>query len=547
MISRCVGAILFLAEASSEVAPLLGDGSSVDWWFAYKLNTHAYPNCSTQRECIFGGDVQDYSYGYGQQYLLASSSDSSMELHTDCLGTGSDPVSKTFDQIYGGVAPNYVIWNDQFYREPLITLSPACSTYSSDPTSCSAPWGHSKGALAWDSEGNGFVMQVTTPSWPGSGSPNHTRTSQGNTLGCIVDDDVLVAQHFFALRLTASDTKAVLRALQVASVVTDPLNEQLVKISNSPSDIADLVNGLGQLDDSTTPFQASLSTAGVKLIAKPHSLEVPAWQMVSSVLQVPLRTATWWASPAIPSAQAGTPGCWSSDLATPMEVQIATSGQWQGTSFGLKGGLGTNYNHAKLGHSLTGTLAIMGDMNQMGSYSPETRKCSSSQNSRGGLFFVLDDSILHSGFQDLMTGDTAPYVGETTTSTTTTQITPVSDCGNAGTAASVCGASAYAAAGCVYVPAGDADSCGVKGYGCYRASDMPTSCPEAGGGGDSCGGAGIRSNSCRSSTKVAAGCVYVYSGDASACEVDKWGCYSSVSLPSSCPDKSSATAFLSLV
>merc|ERR1719484_405309 len=90
------------------------------------------------------------------QYLLSSSvggTTQEMVLKTDCLGTGADPVAVTFAQIYNGDASNYVIWNDQFYREPRVNLTPACSTYSSDPTSCSAPWGHSKGAMAWDANG----------------------------------------------------------------------------------------------------------------------------------------------------------------------------------------------------------------------------------------------------------------------------------------------------------------------------------------------------------------------------------------------------------
>ena len=94
-----------------------------------------------------------------------------------------DPVGTTFNQIYDG-ALNYVVWNDQFYNDPQIA---GCGT------SCSAPWGHSKGVLTWDEQGNGVVLQVTTPSWPGAGSKSHRRTD-GNTLGCVTDDNVLVAQ-----------------------------------------------------------------------------------------------------------------------------------------------------------------------------------------------------------------------------------------------------------------------------------------------------------------------------------------------------------------
>jgi len=467
------------------IAPKLGDGSDADWWFAYKLNAASFPNCSTTRECSFGGTVQDYHYGYGMQYLLASNSGGATEkmaLNTNCIGSGADPIAKTFDQIYGGAAPNYVIWNDQFYLEPQIKLDPVCSTYSNHSNSCGAPWGHSKGAMAWDADGNGFIMQVTTPDWPGNGDKGITRPVQGNTLGCIHDDNVEVAQSFFSLKLTPSDTEAVLNAMQTASVVTDPLNIQLVKLSDSPSTLRKLAEGLGVLNTDITPFQQTLSS-GVKLIAKPQALQVPAWQMVSALLKEPLRVASWWTDPKIPSAKAGTPGCWSSTLSTPLEVQIATTGEWDNVKFGLTGGLGPNYNHAKIGHSIGGSLGIMGDQNQMGSYSPDTRHCSSSQNGRGGLFFVVDDATLHSGLKDLLTGETAAYYSGPSPSPSPTPPSP---------------------------------------------GPSPTA---------SCGGAGVASNTCRADDKKAAGCRYVYSADASKCGVSKYGCFADSSLPSGCPDK----------
>lgn len=479
--SLCLTGCGNASSATDTVAPRLGDGSVVDWWFTYKFNTYSFPECSTTRECIFGGTVKEYKYGYGMQYLLASNVNGTTKkgaLRTDCLGTGADPVAKTFDQIYSGNAPNYIIWNDQFYREPQIELTPACSTYSSEPTSCSAPWGHSKGAMAWDENGDGFIMQVTTPDWPGSGDSSIPRPTQGNTLGCIEDDNVEVAQHLFSLKLSPADTEDVLKALHRASVVTDPSNAQLVKLTTGPSNLAALAKGLGTLDTSASPYQASLSS-GAKVIAKPQALHVPSWQMVSALVGKPLRTATWWQSPEILSAEAGIPGCWSSDLDTPQEVQIATSGQWQNTTFGLTGGLGQNYNHAKLGHSINGTLAIMGDMNQMGSYTPDLRKCDSSQNARGGLFFVLDDPTLHSDLKELMTGTTADYYNKTNG---TTNIT--------------------------------------------------------------CGGAGISASSCRSTSKAEAGCTYVYSANAAACDVSKYGCYNNTELPADCPDKKSSRTFV---
>jgi len=233
--------------ADTSLAPLLGDGSSADWWFVFKLATAGFEGCSGTPSCIFGGDVQSYSTGFGLQYLEAHSvggSTSALALNSNCLGSSDDPVSKTFAQIFDGSAPNYVIWNDQFYGDPQPAISPHCSS-----TECGSPWGHSKGVVAWAEDGTGFVMQVSTPDWPGNGDKSKTRT-QGNTLGCVEDNDVKVAQHFFSVRLaTADDTKAVLQALQTASAVTDPANSELVKLTKGPSDLARLAKSLGQLSD----------------------------------------------------------------------------------------------------------------------------------------------------------------------------------------------------------------------------------------------------------------------------------------------------------
>jgi hypothetical protein len=49
--------------------------------------------------------------------------------------------------------------------------------------------------------------------------------------------------------------------------------------------------------------------------------------------------------------------------------------------------------------------SIFGDMNQQGALSGN---CKSSQNGRGGLFFVLDDKTLFDNVTKLLDGDTAP-------------------------------------------------------------------------------------------------------------------------------------------
>jgi deoxyribonuclease II len=387
---------------SSAPQPLLQAGHPVDWWFVFKFNAAAFPACGgTERQCVFGGDVQPYRSGFGQQYLVASSENSELVRGSGCVGDATtDPIGATFDQVYNG-SYFYLVWNNQFYDDPKIG---GCGG------SCGGPWGHSKGVLAWDDSGQGVVLQVTTPSWPAAGNKANPRRSDGNTLGCVKDDNVEASQHFFALKLTKDDVIKVLAGLTNASVVTDPNNLQLVRVGG-PADIQDAVRKLGRRSASTTFSHESLST-GVSLISKPSGLHVPPWQMVSAVLGgVPLRTATWWKHPAIGSTDANTPIGWDDTLGNPGAVEIATTGQWDHTPFGLTGDGGPNFNHAKIGISIppgsSVPYTIFADMNQQGSLAPAIRPCVSSQNGRGGLFYVLKDARLAAGLKVLLTGSTA--------------------------------------------------------------------------------------------------------------------------------------------
>lgn len=391
---------LLVPALAGPPTPLLSTGQPVDWWFVFKLNSHAFPACGAgaERTCPFGGSVQDYRF-FGQQFLYASSADPSLKQGSGCAGDSfGDPIGATFDEVYDGDF-FYIVWNDQFYDDPAIN---GCSK------SCSAPFGHSKGLAAWDSSGAGFVMQVTTPSWPASGSKLNPRQTDGNTLGCVADDNVEVSQHFFALRLAEPDLKALLDALKNASIVTDPGNPQIVR-NGGPPEIQASVNELGRKSSSTKVIETRLP-GGIELISKPSDLHVPPWQMVSSQLGgVGLRTATWWAAPKIPSTDAGTAiACWDPALNQPGPVAIALSGAWQGNEFGLTGGAGPNFNHAKIGVSTAGDhpYVIFGDMNQQGSL--DGPNCGSSQNGRGGLFFIMENQQLFQDVTQLIAGTTAP-------------------------------------------------------------------------------------------------------------------------------------------
>ena len=387
--------------------PMAAQGHPVLWWFVFKFNAKSFPACGgASRTCPFGGEVQTtaaYSK-FGQQYVFATNEYPDLEDGTSgCLGDSSqDPVGASFDEIYNGDF-YYVIWNDQPDGDPDIS---ACTSKGN----CDSPWGHSKGIVAWNDDGEGFVMQVSTPSWPEAGSAKLPRHNDGNTLGCVKDNNVTFSQHFFALRLSKDDLALVLKGLANASVVTDPKNKQVVN-NGGPSDIQSLVKSLGTKSGSEVLVDGPLSS-GVLFISKPSDMNVPPWQMVSAQLGgVSLRTATFWASPKIPTtADNAVPDCWDEALGTPGPVEIATSGTWKQASFDLTGAPGGN--HAKIGVSITGSnpYAIFGDENQQGTLSGN---CKSSQNGRGGTFYVLTNSQLATDIRALMAGKTAPTESST--------------------------------------------------------------------------------------------------------------------------------------
>lgn len=384
------------------LSPLLAAGNPVDWWFVFKFNGATFP-CIESKEPnpgIFGGTPMDYGGGFSLNYACASSANATLQMGTGYLGTSvNDPLGATFNQIYQGTC-NYVLWNDQFNNDPMPNED--------------TPWGHAKGVLAWDNTGAGFVIQVSTPSWPASGSAKYPRKTDGNTLGCVHDDDSMVSQHFFALTLTAADVATILAGLVNASVVTKPGDLQIVN-AGGPANLQTLAKNLGTVSSSKTLMKQVLSS-GVTFISKPSSLHVPPWQMVSAQLgSLPIRVASWWTDPMIYSTVAASlPNCWVSALGQPGAVQIATSGTWQGKSIGLQGGEGLTFNHAKVGVSLLPAqpLCIFGDMNQQGTLDGDGKgldaSCASSQNGRGGTFYALQNPALFQSLTALLGGNSAP-------------------------------------------------------------------------------------------------------------------------------------------
>lgn len=387
----------------------LSEGKAVDWWFAFKFNAATYPGeAKTADELtgIFGGELEDYDHcskearKFSQRYAWATSARPTLTLGKEHLGTTyTDPLGETFGQVYDGDY-FYVVWNDQLYGNPINNKD--------------SPWGHSKGMAAWNADGEGVVLQVSTPSWPASASRKHPRQNDGNTLGYIADDDIEVSQHFFSLKLSPADLEVVLAGLVNAHVGTDTKEPGLVN-NGGPKSVQALVEQLGERPKEPMVMNEKLSS-GVTVISKSSDVAVPPWQLVSAELGgVDVRVASWWMRPEIYSTTRSTKlGCWGEALGDPGAVEIATTGTWQDMSIGLTGGTGSKFNHSKIGVSADPKrpLSIFGDMNQQGAlhegYDSPDQTCSSSQNGRGGLFYVLEHSAFHAELSSLLAGEAAP-------------------------------------------------------------------------------------------------------------------------------------------
>lgn len=422
--SFLVGAVAQDPSVASAPVPLIRSDHAVDWWFAFKFNAETFPRSSdSEPTCLFGGKAggnRGYLDKIGQNFVYAGSDDSALQQGTGFIGDSTeDPLGATFDEIYNGDY-FYVVWNDQFYRDPALQCE------GSTANECGKPWGHSKGLLAWNSDGEGIVLQVTTPDWPGSGSKAFLR-AEGNSLGCMLsDNDVDLSQHFFALKLNKDDVLKVLAALKQEGAVTDTGDAQIVR-SGGPPEIISAVAQLGSPNSDATVTNVQLSS-GVHLIAKAGGLLAPPWQLVSALLGgVPLRVASFWSGTKIYSTSAKTKAsCLPKDFGTSGPIQIALTGMWNGTPIGLSGssqkgsnGDSLGANHAKVGVSIGDgtTLTILGDMNQDGILSGTGSACAVSQNVRGGLFFVVDNAGFHDEMTKLIAGKTAPQHAPTPAAT----------------------------------------------------------------------------------------------------------------------------------
>ena len=470
--------------------PFIGSKDSVNWWFCFKFpfipdkNNYNFCDKKLPQSCLTGSfhgpdnlpqvfikenfqckwDINPYESSYSPnslikekvnflkknntyyknqwslQYLIATDKEPKLKKGVGCLGmTNEDPLGSTFNQIYNNNC-NYLIYNDQFYSDPIS---------GPDIVAFGTGYAHAKGMLAWDNNGDGIWLQVTTPNWPKCGSKKFATSWDGNTLGCGLDNNIEASQHFFCICINKIDVINILNGYIQTFIITDNSKPQLVYLlKNCPREIKKLVDQLQIPEfiktwDSSCPknypkgsrkppqinkkyLNMNLQGVGnifkdIKVVFKPSKLRVPPWQYMSTMLNsVDIYSATWWQPPAIPSTPRNIkPDCpdWQSFFGDklPGEVSIVKTGKWENIKFSLTASEISNKNHAKFGVGKIDDICIFSDINQQGAVRcgsgiytckntapPESPTCcATGQNYRGGAWIILPNKILANSLREL--------------------------------------------------------------------------------------------------------------------------------------------------
>ena len=351
----------------ARVQPLDGNGAPVDWWFLLKLPQGA-PCAGCAAPC---GNADRKT---GSCYLYADSNNPTLRMHTalkfDCLSGPNNPATRTLRQ----AAPQMLVWNDQ------ATDTSIPGKYADN---CSAPKAHSKGA-AYMSNGNGFILNTSTPNFPDPDS---------STLGCQSTNNTLVSQHMFCFAVDAANMdkwRAAVTAARLCVIASKNFEYSAPATPRLPTQDVDIRTVKGM---------------DIRLLVKSAADDYIPWDMVARRLGSNLSVLSWYASPRTAPLCAGAPSACLADSATTAanSVGIVTKITLPDKSFswcgrGLPNGLS---NHAKVAVS-TGAdpWVVAGSMNMQGTLDDT---CESSQLGRGGEFYAFRHPALHASLSALFT------------------------------------------------------------------------------------------------------------------------------------------------
>ncbi|CAK4090154.1 unnamed protein product [Aphanomyces euteiches] len=443
LVSVLVGSILLLGQgALGELFALDGQGNPVSWWFVLKLPWQTRnakgeyidtpcdcprPDCSNVNV-----EIQD-ERKFGLCYLYADANNSTLryfrDVGFDCLGQGgNDPVSQTLRA--GKNATYWAYFNDQYN---------GIAEKQDKKRTCSADDGfnaHAKGAVAFEADTGGFILQTSTPNFPDPTIASSDEQDDFVRLGCQHDNNVEYSQHLFAMSVGSDGIDLVGNAWHSARLCSANHYDDMVEMLASPAlrqnkehAVADALVNAEAVEKPS--INVTFTTKGsrkvsISAVVKNKQSEVPPWAMVASAFESDLSVASWWDEGyGIPTLCDGdkydsTPhnfcltnnpialrqdGTFPYNVENLMEASLTLPSKSK-LSWSLRGGRVRDGNHGKWAlatprHGQSSGLSIFGDMNMEGY--PCSKTCSGSQGGRGGSFYGIQDADLHKSLVELIT------------------------------------------------------------------------------------------------------------------------------------------------
>ncbi|KAF0686505.1 Aste57867_21692 [Aphanomyces stellatus] len=443
-----ITAIVVIQALADDIFALDGHGNPVAWWVVLKFpwevrnakGEYIPTPCDCNKpQCTNVGVDAEEKRKYGLCYLYADANNPKLrhfrDAGYDCLGQGgNDPVSQTLRQRQN--ASHWAIFNDQLNAiAEKVDKRRVCSGESDFNA-------HAKGAVAFNDDAGGFVLQTSTPNFPDP-TLQSSKTSGAATsddfvrLGCQQDNNVEFAQHLFAMSLDAAALDAVGRGWQASRLCSANHYRDMQARLASPALLHDTKHAIAKalvnpdLDvtastNMTIEAKACGKSATIRGLFKGKLSEVPPWAMAAETFRSDLSVASWWdENYGIPSLCDGdnfaaTPRAFClkndplflrHDGTFPYNVENLMEATWtmpggDKASWSLRGGRVRDGNHGKWAIATprdahAASTSIFADLNMEGF--PCSKNCNGSQGGRGGSFYGIDNDELHESLVSLIT------------------------------------------------------------------------------------------------------------------------------------------------
>ncbi|RHY88798.1 hypothetical protein DYB31_000526 [Aphanomyces astaci] len=399
------------SKGQKEIFALDGKGQPVAWWVVLKLPWQVRDaqgkyiptpcDCDKPQCANVKVDVPE-ERKFGLCYLYADANNPRLrhfrDVGYDCLGQGgNDPVSHTLRQAKN--ATYWAIFNDQFNG---IAEKQDKRRVCSGGDAFNA---HAKGAVAFELDSGGYVLQSSTPNFPDPTIPTGDSDDDFIRLGCQHDNNVEYAQHLFAMSVDGEAIKSVGRGWQSARLCSanhyHDMSQVLASAALRRNELehpmaAALVDP--DADDAPSTNVTVVTKVGsvrIRGLFKDKASAVPPWAMAAEAFGTDLSVASWW------DENFGIPSLCDGDVygAAPEAFCLKNN------PLTLRPDGTFPYNVENLMQATTSptsqaALSIFADLNMEGY--PCSKKCNGSQGGRGGSFYGIEDTVLHASLVGLV-------------------------------------------------------------------------------------------------------------------------------------------------